>query len=383
MTFWAILLGMTLATLAFVALPFLVRARGERRGDDVAVYRDQLAEIERDLAAGRIAPEEAEASRIEVSRRLLKAAGRAEADEAEQPAVARGRRTAAVAFLILALPAVAAASYYRLGAPWEALPRPTAEAKGPGGLTLAEMIAKVEAHIRDNPNDGRSYEVLAPVYMRLGRFDDAVAAWRRTIDILGDASIRQSGLGEALVGQAQGDVTPEARKVFDKALALDKGSVPARYYLALAAFQDGKRDDARKMWSDMLAGAPQDAAWTAPVRRALAELDAQSGKDGATDAAKPQAAPGPAASDVEAAAKMDSGDRNAFIRSMVARLADKLKQNGDDPEGWARLVRAYGVLGEADKAQAATTDARKALAADATKLARFEDALKAGTDGPR
>lgn len=383
MTFWAILLGMTLATLAFVALPFLVRARGERRGDDVAVYRDQLGEIERDLAAGRIAPEEAEASRIEVSRRLLKAAGRAEADEAEQPAVARGRRTAAVAFLILALPAVAAASYYRLGAPWEAMPRPTAEAKGPGGLTLAEMIAKVEAHVRDNPNDGRSYEVLAPVYMRLGRFDDAVAAWRRTIDILGDASIRQSGLGEALVGQAQGDVTPEARKVFDKALALDKGSVPARYYLALAAFQDGKRDDARKMWSDMLAGAPQDAAWTAPVRRALAELDAQSGKDGATDAAKPQAAPGPTASDVEAAAKMDSGDRNAFIRSMVARLADKLKQNGEDPEGWARLVRAYGVLGEVDKAQAAATDARKALAADATKLARFEDALKAGTDGSR
>ncbi|MCC2101054.1 MAG: c-type cytochrome biogenesis protein CcmI, partial [Hyphomicrobiales bacterium] len=93
--------------------------------------------------------------------------------------------------------------------------------------------------------------------------------------------------------------------------------------------------------------------------------------------------PGPTASDVEAASKMDAGDRNAFIRSMVARLADKLKQNGDDPEGWARLVRAYGVLGAADKAQAATEDARKALGGDVAKLVRFEDALKAPAGAPR
>ena len=168
------------------------------------------------------------------------------------------------------------------------------------------------------------------------------------------------------------------------AATLDAGSVPARYYLALAAMQDGKRDDARKMWNDMLAGAQQDAAWTTPVRRALAELDAQdAARDVAKDPAKPQAAPGPTASDVEAASKMDTGDRNAFIRSMVARLADKLKQNGDDPEGWARLVHAYGVLGEADKAQAATADARKALGGDVAKLVRFEDALKAPSGAPR
>ena len=374
MIFWAILSAMTLATLAFVALPFLTRARGERRGDDVAIYKDQLAEIERDLAAGRIAPEEAEAARIEVSRRLLKAAGRETAGEAEPPAVARGRRTAAIAFVILALPAVAAALYHRLGAPWEALPRPTAAAKGPGGLSLAEMVAKVEAHIRDNPDDGRGYEVLAPVYMRLGRFDAAIGAWRKAIDLLGDAPLRDAGLGEALVGQAQGDVTPEARKTFDKALALDAGSVPARYYLALAAMQDGKRDDARRMWTDMLAGAPQDAPWTAPVRRALAELDSQQTP---ADAPTKAAAPGPGVGDVAAAAKMGEGERNAFIRSMVARLADRLKQNGDDPEGWARLVRAYGVLGQKDRADEATGEARKALGADAAKFARFENALKA------
>ena len=124
MIFWAILLGMTLATLAFVALPFLARARDERRGDDVAVYKDQLAEIERDLASRRIAPQEAEAARIEVSRRLLKAAERQKGDEAQSPALVRGRRWSAIALTIVAVPAIAAAFYYRLGAPWEALPRP-------------------------------------------------------------------------------------------------------------------------------------------------------------------------------------------------------------------------------------------------------------------
>ena len=379
MIFWLILLGMTLATLAYVALPFLTRAREERRGDDVAVYKDQLAEIDRDLAAGRIAPEDAEAARIEVSRRLLKAAERERTNVAEAPGVARGRRTAAVAFTILALPAIAAAFYYRLGAPWEAQPKPAVQAqtRPPAGMSLEDMISRVEAHIRDNPEDGRSYEVLAPVYMRLGRFDEAIAAWRKAIALLGDSALRASGLGEALVGQAQGEVTAQARESFEKSLAQDATSVPARYYLALAAFQDGRRADARRMWTDMLASAPPDAPWTAPVRRALAELDAQdASKDAAKDAAKDSAA-GPSASDVEAAAKMDQGQRNEFIRAMVTRLADKLKQNGDDPDGWARLVRAYGVLGETAQAEAAATEARKAFAADATKLARFEDALKA------
>ena len=123
-----------------------------------------------------------------------------------------------------------------------------------------------------------------------------------------------------------------------------------------------------------VAGAPQDAPWTAPVRRALAEIDSQQTP---ADAPTKAAAPGPGAGDVAAAAKMGEGERNAFIRSMVARLADRLKQNGDDPEGWARLVRAYGVLGEKDRADEATGEARKALGADAAKFARFENALKA------
>jgi cytochrome c-type biogenesis protein CcmH len=87
-------------------------------------------------------------------------------------------------------------------------------------------------------------------------------------------------------------------------------------------------------------------------------------------------APGPTAADVAAAAKLDPGQQNAMIATMVARLADRLKADGSDFDGWQRLIRAYVVLGERDKAQSAASDARKALSGDADKLQRIEDVIK-------
>lgn len=373
MTFWLILAAMTAATLAIIALPFVRRTTAGAGGDDVAVYKDQLQEIERDHASGQIGDEEAEAARTEVSRRLLKAAhGRRTAPEDAPAAGIRRARAATLALSLIVALVTSAGLYYRLGSPWEALPKQAAQGKGPGGMSLGQMIAAVEAHIQANPNDGRSYEVLAPVYMRIGRFDDAANAWRKAIALLGDTAIREGGLGEALVGLSDGVVTDGAKAAFDKALALDPTSVPARYYKALAALQDGRRDDARKMWSDMLASAAPDAPWAAPVRRALAELDGKAAPDAADVAPSPPAAPGPTGKDVAAAEQMTKAQRMEMINSMVARLADRLKQNGADPEGWARLVRAYGVLGDAAKQTAAMEDARKALAGDPDKLRAFE-----------
>ncbi|MGA7974297.1 MAG: c-type cytochrome biogenesis protein CcmI, partial [Pseudolabrys sp.] len=93
-------------------------------------------------------------------------------------------------------------------------------------------------------------------------------------------------------------------------------------------------------------------------------------------AAPSSAAPGPSAADVAAASKMSANDRGALIHRMVARLADRLKQNGNDVAGWQRLLRAYMVLNERDKAVAAAADARKALAADPAKLRQLDDMIK-------
>ena len=86
--------------------------------------------------------------------------------------------------------------------------------------------------------------------------------------------------------------------------------------------------------------------------------------------------PGPSAADIAAAAKMNPDAQNQMIRSMVARLADQLKQDGNDIAGWERLLRAYMVLGDHDKAKAAAADARKALAGDPDKLRRLDEVIK-------
>ena len=96
---------------------------------------------------------------------------------------------------------------------------------------------------------------------------------------------------------------------------------------------------------------------------------------------------GPAApalsNDAMAAAKdMNEADRGAMIRGMVDRLATRLKQNGDDVEGWLRLVRAYMVMGDRDKAASALVDARQAVANDAERLRQLNEGLKnLGLDG--
>ncbi len=353
MIFWLILASMTLGALAFVVWPFLRPAGSARGGGDIAVYRDQLAELDRDSASGLIEAAESEAARIEVSRRLLKAAEtQKQADKTAPAAASRGGRTAVLVLALVAVPAISGALYYRLGAPKEAAPKPVAaRSEGP---SFADMIAQVEAHTKKDPNDARAWQVLAPVYMRSGRFEQAVEAWRNVVRIQGDSAELQQNIGEAQMAAADGVVTADAKQAFDRALTLDATAVGARYYLGVAAAQDGRADDARKTWSDLLASAPKDAPWADTVRQALARLD------GKPDA---PAAPGP-----------------DDIRGMVENLAERLKANGDDPDGWLRLARSWAVLREGRKFESAVADARKALAADPDKLKRFEDGLKAMQD---
>ncbi len=99
---------------------------------------------------------------------------------------------------------------------------------------------RIELHLASNPNDARGFEVIAPAYMRLGRFQDAAFAYRRVIAISGETAERLSDLGEALIAaQKNGIVSAEPRNAFLKAVALDPSFAKARFYIALAAEQDG------------------------------------------------------------------------------------------------------------------------------------------------
>jgi cytochrome c-type biogenesis protein CcmH len=363
MTLWLVFALMTAAAIFAVLWP-LARRGQVRGGSELAVYRDQLDEIARDRAAGLIGEAEAEAARIEVSRRLLAAADTA--DSGPMASSLWRRRATAVAALLI-LPAGATALYLALGSPQ--LPGEPLAARmqvAHNNQPIAQMIAQIEAHLEQNPNDARGWQVIAPVYMRLGRFDQAVIAQRKLIALSGENADRDADLGEALTAAANGVVTQEAKDLFQRAVKSDAEQIKAQFFLGMAAQQDGNKKEAAAIWSALLAKAPPDAEWAGTVREALAEVGG----------APVTAAPAPNASEVAAAAQMNDADRNEMIRGMVARLAGKLKENGNDLDGWQRLLRAYVVLGDRAQAHAAAIDAKKALASDPGKLHEIEDVIK-------
>jgi cytochrome c-type biogenesis protein CcmH len=368
MTLWFVFALMTVAAIFAVLWPLSRRGRPQLEGSEATVYKDQLAEIGRDVASGLIGPSEAEAARVEISRRLLAAAA---ADERAPPAVSnlRLRRTAAIAALV-GLPVMALAFYLPLGSP-RLGDFPLAErmrAPDPDE-SLVNLVAQVEAHLEKNPTDGRGWNVVAPVLTKLGRYDEAARAYRNSITYNGDNAERRADLGEALAGAAGGVVTAEAKAEFERAVAIKPDEAKARYFLGLAAAQDGRNAEAASIWRAMLEQASSDAPWRPLVQDALARVD------GAAVPALP--------SDTVAAAKdMNQADRDAMIHTMVDRLATRLKQNGDDVEGWLRLVRAYMVLGDRDRAKGAQADARQAVANDAERLRQLNEGLKnIGLDG--
>ncbi len=365
MALWFVFALMTAAAVFAVLWPLGRGARSEREGAETVVYKDQLAEVQRDSDAGLIAPVEADAARVEISRRLL-AASDSESSAVTSPNVSF-RRIAAVIALV-GLPLVAAGLYARLGSPNIGDFPIASRASAPNAnAPLDRLVAQVETHLEKNPADGRGWDVLAPVLFKIGRYDDAVRAMRNSIAYNGETATRRADLGEAMAAAAGGVVTADAKVELERAIALDANEIKARYLVGLSAEQDGRTAVAADIWRKLLANAPADAPWRPLVQTSLARVGVEAPK---------------LSDDTIAAAKdMSNSDRNDMIRGMVERLATRLKDNGDDVEGWLRLVRAYIVLGERDKAQAATIEARAATK-NAAQLQKLNDGLKdLGLDG--
>ncbi|MEA2905580.1 MAG: cytochrome c-type biosis protein CcmH [Alphaproteobacteria bacterium] len=360
MMLWFVLALMTAAAMVAVLWPLARAGRMHRSGNDLAVYRDQLDEIRRDRAAQRIGEAEADAAQVEVSRRLIAAAD-AETASRAAPAKASPRRAVAVAALAV-LSLGTGALYLALGSPW--LPDQPLSARAPG-QSIDTLVAQVETHLASNPNDARGWEVIAPIYLRLGRFDEAIKARRKAL-ALGETSERLTALGEALALGADGNISAEAKALFERAVAFDGENVKARYFLGVAAERAGRPTEAAAMWRAMLARAPADAAWADYIREELARVEGASATAGN----------GPTDEQMAAASDLSGEQRISMVRGMVARLAERLAQDSSDVEGWLRLVRSYMVLGEREKALAAAGEARRALAAEPDKLNRIEVLVK-------
>jgi cytochrome c-type biogenesis protein CcmH len=366
MTLWIVFALMTGAAVIAVTWPLGRKPSYPSGGSDRLIYQDQLAEIDRDRAAGLIGAAEAESARVEISRRLL-AAAEAETSvpqSANSGTTARRRRAAAITTAVV--PLIALGLYLTLGSPGVPIQSAFARLSEPEqDRSIGNLVSQVENHLARNPNDGAGWEVIAPVYLRLGRFSDAVMARKKSIALNGDSPARQSDLGEALVGAANGVVTGEAKLAFERALAGDAHNFKARYFLGLADEQEGNRIAAAGKWRALLDEAPPDAPWRDFVQDSLAHV---------TDTKADPRAPDPA--DLAAAEDMPESERGAMIRGMVQRLSDRLHNEGGDVEGWMRLVRAYAVLGDRDKAKNAAADARRALSERADQIRRIDDLVK-------
>lgn len=364
---WGIFAVMTgLATLA--ALWPLSRRPKDVAGQDraIAFHRAQLAEIERDVERGQLPPEEAHGARAEAGRRLIAAADAARAIGGGAGGDAGPRKRLAAAIILVVVPVATLALYGRIGRPDlpdQPILARQADPTNPGGVEAA--LAKLEAHLIVDPNDGKGYAVAAPVYMGLERYDQAARAYSEALRLLGDNPVMRTDYGEALVAGAGGVVTAQARLEFEAALAKQPALVKARFYLGLAAEQDGDAPKAVSLYEKLLADEPGRAPWAAALRQRLAKLKGET--------ARGAAAPN---SEAAAIASLAPDERKAAVRGMVERLATRLAQRGDDAPGWLRLIRAYSVLQETDKARGALSEARKALAGNPT-AARDLDALAA------
>jgi cytochrome c-type biogenesis protein CcmH len=273
MLFWCLFALMTGVAIFSVLWPLSRQRRAgvSAQAADMAVYQDQLAEIKNDRARGLIADSEAEAARIEVARRLLAASDETVSVTAKSGSLNRRRMAAVLA--LAGIPAIAISLYLAVGSPTQpAAPLAARMAKPTQPQDIAMLLGRVEAHLAEKPNDGRGWELLAPIYMRMGRTADAVKARTNALRILGPTADREADLGEALVANANGVVTADASAAFDRALSLDSHQEKARFFRGLAAEQDGRKGEAEKIWQDMAAGAPADAPWLPAVRAALDRL---------------------------------------------------------------------------------------------------------------
>lgn len=406
--FWAVTGALTLAV-AGMMVAAMVRGRAAGAGPaaafDLQVYRDQLAEVERDLARGVIAADEAARLRTEIGRRVLAADHALQAGSAAQ---APGPVRALVAgALVAAVGAVAFGAYAWLGRPGigdmpirarlaaaeamrEGRPRQAeAEAEARAAAALppspatdqrhAELMVQLRKAMEERPNDLRGQELLARNEAMLGNYGAAaraqgmVVALKGPVATAGDLAMQ----AELMVAAAGGLVTPEAESVLARVLEKDPENGTARYYSGLMFTQTGRFDLAFRFWAPLWEASTEADPWAEVLRAELPDVAYLAGQH-RYQMPPPRSAPlpGPDAAALEAAQDMSPEDRQQMIRGMVEGLMARLASEGGTAPEWARLIRALGVLGDTGRAQAIWAEAQQRFAGREADLAEVTAAAR-------
>lgn len=391
---WMFWVAVLVLSVGVVAILLQALRKPDSSADPAAalkVYRDQLTEVDRDLARAVIAPAEAERLRTEVSRRLLEADRNLQAT----PGISRNGEIWPAALGLIVAAVAALYLYDRLGAPgYGDLPltqrlaladqsyreRPTqadAEAAAPAtpapqaDAEFTALMEKLRAAVTAHPDDLQGLALLAKNEAQLGNYIAARKAQEHLVTLIGDKATANdhAGLAQTMVFAAGGLVTPEAEKHLIRALELDPQNPLARYFSGLMFAEIGRPDRAFALWEPLLREGPADAPWIAPIRGMLQQTAEAAGIKYQLPDAK-----GPTAEDVANAGEMSATDRQAMIKSMVDQLETRLTSEGGPVEEWAKLITSLGVIGEKARAKAAYEKALVAFKSDDTALGQIEAA---------
>jgi cytochrome c-type biogenesis protein CcmH len=396
MMLWFALTAMISVAAIFVSAPFIRRYERRRMSESsgIAVYRDQLKEIDAEAALGLIDAEQAESARTEIKRRIL--AITASADGSAVEGLSSGERTFA-AVAVAAVVVGGSVGLYALTANLEPAPTPTppfakfdaaprrdetagaaresgapfAQMKAaPGAETggrpqtslppVEELIQKLVARLQRNPKDVEGWRTLGWSYYSTDHFTEAAAAYARAIELKPESVEFRNGRTEAMIRAANGVVTPEAKAANEETLKLNSKDQRARYFNGLVKEQAGDKDGAQKDWKDLLAEIDPNHPWAKELRQKLDLPDPAPSVPNDQAGAVPSAAErGPTSADVRAAESMAPSDRSAMIERMVQSLADRLEKSPNDPDGWIKLIRSWSVLGDKEKLKQALDKAMK------------------------
>ncbi len=388
MTFWIIAALLAVAATVMLVVP-LLNSRTHQDDDvrnDIAIYKDQLAEVDRDLARGILDEVEAERTRTEIARRILAADKAGQASVRSAPA-GLGRVAMMVAVVVIGGGAVAL--YDTLGRPGaEDLPRETRladaldrynnrlsqdelEAEQPTAEQIAlpdnlqATVDRIRQTAAENPDDEVAMRELVQMEAILSNTPAAWRAQESVIRITGEnASIEDlEALLELMAAAAGGTVSPQSERVLREVLDRNPESLVGLYWAGVMLWQNGRPDQAFIYWDRLLKVAPADQEWVGEIRDSMMELAWYAGKESYTPPNNAPMLRGPSGEDMAAAADMSAEDQQAMIQGMVGNLMNRLANEGGTPEEWAQLIRALGVLGDTERAAAIWGEAQQNFAA--------------------
>ncbi|MDX8352292.1 c-type cytochrome biogenesis protein CcmI [Cognatiyoonia sp. IB215182] len=375
MIFWLVCIVMTLVVAAIIAGPLVRGGRVAEENPDIAVYRAQLDEIERDLARDLLAPDEAERARTEVARRLL-AANRAKTTPNKAgkgslltPALIAAGVLAISVYVYWAIGApgypdmplqarLAASEEMRTNRPGQAALEAAAPAPPPVEVPdeYREAIAQLRVIAPTRPDDLEAWSLLASHEVELRNYADAAKAQAQVIAIKGDAveMIDRQRLLDLMVVAAGGFVSPEAEDVINTILDEDRANIAALYYLGALYNQTDRPDLALRLWRDLVETGDPNNFHIASARAQISDAAFRAGVEYALPETR-----GPTFAQMEAASQLPPEEQQAMIGDMVSGLANRLATQGGPAQDWARLIRSYASIGETEAARAVWEEAQQ------------------------